>query len=145
MTDSQKQFFSEPPKEPVFMGGSASHTAAHRVFGSLRDAAEADTVGQVADNSSVTGRQEKTMDSKPRDNEHSAAPHCSLAGVGVPIGLTDRNGKPIHIGDTLEFDAEEWGSGNNVFTIVIANGEIEMLGGPSDMGSWCKIIRSWDE
>lgn len=40
MTDSQKQFFSEPPKEPVFMGGSASHAAAHRTFGSLKDAAD---------------------------------------------------------------------------------------------------------
>lgn len=28
---------------------------------------------------------------------------------GVPIDMTDCNGKPIHIGDTLRFDEVEWG------------------------------------
>ena len=44
MTDHQKQFFAEPLKEPVFMGGSASHTAARKTFGLLKEMTEADTL-----------------------------------------------------------------------------------------------------
>ena len=65
---------------------------------------------------------------------------------GVPIDVCDRTGRPIHIGDTLEFDKEEWGGENNVFTITLERGEIVMLGGgANDLEAFCTIIKGWDD
>lgn len=66
--------------------------------------------------------------------------------TGTPIGLNDKHGNPVHIGDTLRFDPYEWGnSTNNEFVVTLVEGEIQMNGGPSDIPSWCEIIKRWNE
>jgi hypothetical protein len=76
-------------------------------------------------------------------SDHIGRPLSDTAGV--PIGARDREGRPIHVGDTLSFDEREWG-GPHEFTIRIEDGEIVMSGGgASDLESWCTIVRRWDE
>lgn len=63
--------------------------------------------------------------------------------AGVPIGANDRNGHPIHIGDTLSFDPKEWG-GECIFTIELLKGRLEHPGAVGDLSHWCDVIRYWD-
>jgi len=63
---------------------------------------------------------------------------------GVPIGVCDRNGNPLHIGDGLEFDAQEWGEGGCVFIIRLDKGQIVHPGATSDLSNWCDLVRGWD-
>ncbi len=65
-------------------------------------------------------------------------------GLGVQIGLNDRLGNPIHIGDTLSFDEREWGAPDCEFTVTLERGQIHYCGGPSDLPQFCEIIRRWD-
>lgn len=64
-------------------------------------------------------------------------------GVGVPIGLLDRHGNPVHIGDKLRFDAREWGGSDNEFTVELEGGEILINGAPNDIEGWCEIIEPY--
>lgn len=66
------------------------------------------------------------------------------SALGIPIGLKDMHGTPVHIGDTLRFDEKEWG-GPCTFIIELNRGEIEMCGSPSDISSWCEVIKPWHE
>jgi len=62
--------------------------------------------------------------------------------LGVPIGVNDELGKPIHIGDRLKFDEREWGEPLE-FTVELKNGQIHHPGAPSDLTNWCQIIEPW--
>jgi len=64
-------------------------------------------------------------------------------GLGVAIGVNDRNGKPIHIGDTLRFDQREWGR-QMEFVIELRDGQIQHPGATGDLSSWCEIVKPWD-
>jgi len=66
-----------------------------------------------------------------------------LLPLGVPIGVNDRLGNPIHIGDKLDFDHREWG-GPQQFVVELKDGTIQHPGCTSDLSSWCEIIESWD-
>lgn len=72
---------------------------------------------------------------------HAAA--VSPIGRGVPIGVNDRNGKPIHIGDTLRFDQREFGR-QMEFVIELRDGQIQHPGATGDLSSWCEIVKPWD-
>jgi hypothetical protein len=83
-----------------------------------------------------------------------------IPGAGTPIGCNDKHGKPVHIGDTLRFDPNEWyrhkrfkaalrgepcaPEKDPLFTVRIERGEIYMWGCPSDTESWCEIAIPWD-
>jgi hypothetical protein len=82
-----------------------------------------------------------------RANAEAFADHIGTPiapALGAPIGLRDRLGQPIHIGDTLSFDETVWG-GPCTFTIDLEDGEVQMNGGPSDMDQHCEIVREWDD
>lgn len=76
-------------------------------------------------------------------------------GLGVTIGVNDRDGNPVHIGDTLEFDAKEWRRGMTFESGVIntpprsvvelVKGEIVCNGGVGSISDWCRIVKRWDE
>lgn len=63
---------------------------------------------------------------------------------GMPIDAKDKHGMPIHVGDTLRFDRDEWGGDNNVFTVTVRRGGIEYLGAPSDLREYCEILTKFD-
>lgn len=67
-----------------------------------------------------------------------------ILGLGVPIGVSDHDGKPIHIGDILEFDQIEFGE-HCVFTVVLERGEIIYPGSTSDLTEYCRVIKRFDE
>ncbi len=69
---------------------------------------------------------------------------AARSAMGVPIGVCDRNGNPLHIGDTLKFDPREWGDDCCVFEIKLENGEIVHPGTTSDLSNWCDLVRRWD-
>lgn len=81
--------------------------------------------------------------------ENSSSPLHPLLGKplgwGIFIGRRDRSGSPIHIGDTLHFDASEWGGDGLDFTIKLEAGEICHPGAASDLSEWCTIVRRFDE
>lgn len=93
--------------------------------------------------------QDKALDAPlPEDYcEHCGRlyPLANLASdaAGVPIGVKDRKGNPIHIGDELRFDAMEWGE-PMAFIVVLEEGEIRHPGSTSDLTEWCEVIRRWD-
>jgi len=62
---------------------------------------------------------------------------------GVPIGINDRDGKPIHIGDTLRLDQREFGR-QMEFVIELCDGQIQYPGATGDLSSWCEIVKPWD-
>lgn len=86
------------------------------------------------------------------DALHAAA--VSQTGRGVPIGVNDRNGKSIHIGDRLLFDSDEWYRNTRAFgkpdgppmefTIELRDGQIQHPGATGDLSNWCEIIQPWD-
>ena len=61
----------------------------------------------------------------------------------ILIDVNDRNGNPIHVGDTLRFDEKEWG-GFCEFQISIRKGEIQGCGTPEDWSNWCYIVKRGD-
>lgn len=63
-----------------------------------------------------------------------------LLGAGLYIGINDKEGTPVHIGDTLEFDADEYGA-ECVFVIELKGGQIQHPGATSDIPNWCRVIR----
>ena len=87
--------------------------------------------------------------------------HQSVPGAGTPIGLNDKHGNPVHLGDTLRFDPAVWYRTSRwvsdargepyglepdpVCTVRIDKGEIELLGTPGDVDQHCEIVRTWDD
>lgn len=65
----------------------------------------------------------------------------SLLGIGVFIGIYDQQGTPIHIGDTLAFDPQEWGAPIE-FTVTLEHGQICHPGATEDLTQWCTVIHS---
>lgn len=70
-----------------------------------------------------------------------------LLGLGLPIGLNDKKGNPIHIGDTLRFDGMAWHGKEPgpEFIIELERGEILMYGCPDDMDQYCEIVKPYTE
>jgi len=66
-----------------------------------------------------------------------------MIGVGLCIDKNDSDGNPIHIGDTLEFNEEEWGS-KCIFQIILSDGKIQHPGTTDDLSSFCRIIRKFN-
>lgn len=50
-------------------------------------------------------------------------PTTKAPWLGMSIGVNDRTGKPIHIGDLLHFDPAEWGSESMYFCVEFRQGE----------------------
>lgn len=71
-------------------------------------------------------------------------PTTKAPWLGLPIGVNDREGNPIHIGDVLHFDPDEWGASNHYFCIEFERGEVHGDGTTSDWSEWCVIVRKWD-
>lgn len=87
--------------------------------------------------------------------------HQGVQGAGTPIGLNDKLGNPVHLGDTLRFDPDVWYRSSRwcadlrneprkaepdpLVTVRIVKGEIEMLGTPGDVDQYCQIVRTWDD
>lgn len=87
--------------------------------------------------------------------------HQGVPGAGTPIGLNDKHGNPVHLGDTLRFDPDVWYRSSRwctdlrneprsaepdpVCTVRIVAGEIELVGTPGDVDQYCEIIRTWDD
>lgn len=65
-------------------------------------------------------------------------------GFGTHIGINDRLGRPIRIGDVLEFDAKEWGS-PLTFQVTLKDGEISHPGTTRDLSEWCTIVSRLEE
>lgn len=71
---------------------------------------------------------------------------ANMFDKGLYTGLSDCHGNPVHLGDTLEFDPNEWGnSDRNKFVIGFSDGELDCLGTPGDISEWCTIIKKWDK
>lgn len=66
-------------------------------------------------------------------------------GYGVPIGLNDCKGNPVHIGDTLTFDETEYGGKLDPYVVLIEAGQVQLAGAPSDVPQWCEIVKPWDD
>jgi len=64
--------------------------------------------------------------------------------LGFWTGLHDRNGRKVHIGDTLEFDPKEWG-GDNETVVQFIDGELNVLGGVSAVAEWSVVTVGYDE
>lgn len=64
---------------------------------------------------------------------------------GMPLGIKDRNGVPIHVGDTLEFDKEEFGR-ECIFEMEWdkENCEPSHPGARGDLSEWCRVIKHHD-
>lgn len=67
----------------------------------------------------------------------------------IPVGLRDRHGRAVHLGDVLEFDREEWyrhllgaDHGPVRFTVELNAGAITYRGTAADVGEWCSIVES---
>ena len=78
------------------------------------------------------------------DDAAQVANALNKRAEGVPIGVDDRTGRPIHIGDLLEFDEKEYGAECR-FTMRLRHGTLEHPGPTGDLSQWCTIIRGWDE
>lgn len=64
---------------------------------------------------------------------------------GTPIGVNDKHGRAVHIGDTLHFDEKKWGSAvNATFVVELIDGEIVHNGVASDFEEYCEIVIPWD-
>lgn len=64
--------------------------------------------------------------------------------LGMPIGINDRKGNPIHIGDALSFDADEWGEPME-FTVRLEHGQIQHPGATDDLSAFCEIVCPWNQ
>jgi len=62
--------------------------------------------------------------------------------LGLPIDLTDMHGTPIHIGDRVKFDADEWG-GEHEFIVGFESGEVLFSGTGDDMDSFATVVQPY--
>ena len=83
-----------------------------------------------------------------RSPDSESAPrssHLYPVGYGTPIDLNDKHGNPVHTGDWLSFDEDEWGGKFEPYVVIIEKGEIQLCGTPSDVPQWCEIVKRWDQ
>jgi len=106
-------------------------------------AAETDNNGDQAGEENAAEK-ERLMD-KSQDNDDSGSSACYPVGYGTPIDLNDKHGNPVHVGDTLMFDEDEWGSKFKPYVVKIEKGEIQLYGSPSDVPQFCEIVKRWDQ
>lgn len=71
-------------------------------------------------------------------------------GIGLPLGVKDRNGNPVHIGDTLAFAGWEWdratpNAPDHIYTVEYRRGDILVCGTVSDIPTFCRVVKRWDE
>lgn len=62
-----------------------------------------------------------------------------LPNVKLPIGVKDKNGRDVRLGDRVRFDESEFGAPCE-FTIEIRDGEIVYPGAPDDFPQFCEVI-----
>lgn len=69
-------------------------------------------------------------------------------GIGLPLGVNDRDGKPVHVGDTLAFDGRVWSRRpdypNHAYTVTFRCGEIRIDGTVGDISHYCRVVKRWD-
>ena len=78
-----------------------------------------------------------------KENDVEVVAKAEPVGLGVPIGVNDAAGRPIHIGDTLDFEEREYGCPCR-FTIELNEGSIQHPGVTSDLSEFCEIAIPWD-
>ena len=71
-------------------------------------------------------------------------------GIGLPLGVNDRDGNPVHVGDTLAFLGSVWNRGvedppDHVFVVRFDRGQVHFDGTVSDIGDYCRIVKRWNE
>ena len=76
------------------------------------------------------------------EEKNEALELMPLLGAGLWIGICDKDGNKIHIGDTLEFDEREYGC-ECIFTLTLEKGEFQHPGAMSDLSIWCKVIKPY--
>ena len=67
------------------------------------------------------------------------------SAVGMPIDANDKNGNPICVGDTLDFDEKEWGGEFKPEQILIENCEVLYSGSYHDFSQYRQIVKKWYE
>jgi len=71
-------------------------------------------------------------------------------GIGLPLGVNDRDGNPVHVGDTLAFNGEAWWRGHDgdrpdhIYTVTLDCGEICVDGTVGDIPHYCRVVKRWD-
>jgi len=63
--------------------------------------------------------------------------------IGLPLGLNDCEGNPVHFGDTLSFDEKEWG-GPCEFVVEFINGQTSVCGTVDNIPEFCTIVKKWN-
>jgi len=71
-----------------------------------------------------------------------------VTGIGLPLGVNDRNGNPVHVGDTLAFDGREWtrtcDAPDHIYTVEFRNGQVLVDGTVGDIRHYCRVVKRWD-
>lgn len=69
-------------------------------------------------------------------------------GIGLPLGVNDRDGNPVHVGDTLAFDGREWtrtyGAPDHIYTVEYSGGQVLVDGTIGDIRHYCRVVKRWD-
>lgn len=66
----------------------------------------------------------------------------SINTPGLALGVRDRNGTEVHVGDIIEFDSAEWG-GERIVRVEFENGELSQ--NPSEIPEWCTVLKKWSQ
>jgi hypothetical protein len=86
----------------------------------------------------------KALAIKAETERDNLRERLAILPIGCPINRNDHNGNPIHVGDELDFNEREWGEPMR-FVVQMKDGMIQHPGAPSDLDSWCTIVRKWNE
>lgn len=70
-------------------------------------------------------------------------------GIGLPLGVNDRDGNPVHVGDTLAFQGSVWSRGvkdppDHFFVVSFERGQVRIDGTIGDIEVYCRIVKRWD-
>lgn len=68
--------------------------------------------------------------------------------IGLNTGLKDRNGIPIHLGDTIHFIGKEWGDKEQegkTWIIQFSEGELKIYGSLLNITDYCIIKKKWND